>query len=69
MTDMGRNNVAQQPPVKNHLGLFKLSISQTNRNVHKNTDTSSVDNQMALFPKAPPGVQVGTTDDWGKRVH
>jgi len=44
-------------------------MCQTNRDVHKNTDKSSDDNEMAPFPKAPLGVQVGITDGWGKHLH
>lgn len=66
---MGRSNVAGQPPVQNHLRLFKVPMYQTNRDVHKNTDKISDDNEMAPFPKAPLGVQVGTTEVWGEHRH
>jgi len=63
---VGKNNVAGQPPIQNHLGLFKLPMCQTNREVHKNPDKSSDDNEMVPFQKAPLGVQVGITDGWGE---
>jgi hypothetical protein len=66
---VGRNNVAGQVSVKNYLGLFKLPMCKANRDVQKNTDKSSDDNEMAPFPKAPLGVQVGITDGWGEHLH
>jgi len=44
-------------------------MCQTNRDVHKNTDKSSDDNEMAPLPKAPLDVQMGITDGWGKHLH